>query len=225
MGAGMGSGFSPNAGSMSGTPDMYGRSRLQVNPRLLGEPVVQGRVHPVVGDNTCGFSALQIVLSECPGREPPSNALEFRQILVRKLPDYWDDIANNPKLSERFHARYDYNALEKYQQAIARPDTWLGDTLREFELFIIASEFRVRIAVAKQETQQSGREDGVRFADYTFYASLTSPEWPGRVQAPIFSEVLPLPILLDTNKYLDFPVVYLLLSGDHYDAIVPEYTP
>jgi hypothetical protein len=230
--------FSPNSGLPMMRPN---RPSPSPPPGMvtLDTPVIFGRVVPVAGDGSCGFSALKVVLEARPSAEPVGSPVELRGALVDGLQRYWDDFFNNPLYSEKARAMFDYQALERYLELISRPDTWLGATLGEFELIVFASIFKVRIRIVSRDG--IGRESGffglpqmqgvspvqappvgqVRPGSLGV-ASLMSPTWPGRVQAPVYTEIVPVEVHEDRSLYDQLPVVYLLLENNHYEGIVPH---
>lgn len=181
------------------------------------EAVMHGEVIPIVDDGSAGFSAIGTVLSECREIGYHRDPRELRQMLAERLPSYWDEFFHNPKYREVMSAIHNYNGLDRAVNIIRHPETWLGSTLGEFELIVIASEFEVIIRVVSRDEDPDHDPDGP-----PNYVSLTSPRWPSRVQAPVIAEIVPVRVHLDPGLYHQLPVVYLLYENNHYSPIIPS---
>jgi hypothetical protein len=205
----------------------------------LDSPIMYGRVVPVAGDGSCGFSALQVVLNANPETAFTGTPEDLRSALVENMQSYWDTFFNNAPYSEKARAILDYEALDTYLEEMSRPDTWLGATLGEFELIVFASAFKVKIRIVSRDG--IGRESGMLglppvpagpvapgaspgqgVPGSLGVASLSSPTWPGRVQAPVYAEIVPVEVHDNPALYGQLPTVYLLLERGHYEGIVPH---
>lgn len=182
--------------------------------RSMNDIPFSGEVIDVPADGSCGFSALHIVLHESP--DVPyfgTNPQDLRRMLASALPKYWEQFFHIPALAP-FRASHNIRDLEMVQQMIAQPTTWLGDTLDQFELIVIASELMVRIVIIAPF---------ISGASHPPDALLVSPTWgPGERPGRIIAVILPIPAMMDEMLQATLSTVYLYLDGKHYLAVLPR---
>lgn len=181
------------------------------------ESVMHGEVIPMSDDGSRGFSAISTVLMDSHDIGYHRDPRELRLMLAERLPAYWDDFFEHPRYKNVMSQLHRYEGLEQAMNSIRNPETWLGSTLGEFELIVLASEFDVIIRIVSRQVSPDHDAGGP-----PNYVSLSSSNWAGRVQAPVIAEIVPINVHMNPRVYHQLPVVYLLFEDNHYSAIVRE---
>lgn len=209
MGIGGGFGMEPRGFPMGMGPPHMGGTPAGMEP-------VRGEVIEVPRDGNCGFSALDIVLRANPDILYDGTPDALRHLLADRLESYWHIFFSHPMYSDHISALHDIRSLPRVVQQISHPGTWLGSILDQFELIVLASEFRVRILIVMRVP---GRPDP-RHAVY-----LRANHWPMEHVGAIVTELVPVQATSDLAMHEQLPTIYLLLEDDHYQPIVPLLPP